>query len=77
MPGESMEALCPGPTPCPVHSFHLAVPELYPLYNKSMVTASKMFSSFVSCCSKLLNLKGGGAVGGPTSDFVTRLDKSG
>lgn len=25
----SMEAVCPFPKPCPMHSFHLAIPELY------------------------------------------------
>ena len=28
--GKGMEALHPFPLPCPVHLFHLAVPELYP-----------------------------------------------
>ena len=28
--GESTEAPCPFPMPCPVRHFHLAVPELYP-----------------------------------------------
>lgn len=27
---EGMGALCPSPTPCPQHLFHLAVPELQP-----------------------------------------------
>ena len=30
VPGEGMESLHPFPTPCLMHIFHLAVPELYP-----------------------------------------------
>lgn len=44
VPGESMEALCPFPRPCPVHLFHQAVPELQTfIINQCKQNVSKFY----------------------------------
>lgn len=55
MPGEDMEAQRPSPIPCPLHLFHLNVPELCSLIMNWYSSKYTVFLSSVSQSSKLSN----------------------
>ena len=52
--GEGMSALRPLSIPCPMHLFHLTVPELYPLITKQSFSKRNVSLSSVSHSSKLI-----------------------
>ena len=54
--GEHGNPVPPTP-PCPVHLFHLSVPELYPLERTGKPPMYSTFQRFVSSAGKLSNLR--------------------